>query len=300
MMTRVVKLCRTPIMKRRRIFISYRRADSAGHAGRLEADLTRLLRTPVFMDVSDIAPGGTFARVLEHELGSCAAVLALIGQRWRDSFDIPRDDPDYVRIELRQALASTNVTVIPVLVQGATLPSHAELPADVADVANRQAVSLRDDRWDDDVRFLARGLQSTLGLSRWPPWVIPGAAAVVAAIAIAAWLLQPVKPAAFDWDRAIESSLTSVRRAASACGTLDKGSTGECPLVLKFAPTGKVDAVYYDAGYCPTVKGSLFGDCLLSKLESARIAPFDDKVSVELPFDVAVDAAGKVTIQPPQ
>ena len=69
----VVKPCRTPPMERRRIFISYRRSDSAGHAGRLEADLTRLLRTPVFMDVSDIAPGEDFAQILDRQLRSCGA-----------------------------------------------------------------------------------------------------------------------------------------------------------------------------------------------------------------------------------
>lgn len=287
-------------MERRRIFISYRRADSTGHAGRLEADLTRLLRTPVFMDVADIAPGEQFPQVLDRELRSCAAVLAIIGGHWRDSFAIARDGPDYVRIELRQALSSADVAVIPVLVQGASLPSSAELPADVAELASRQAVSLRDDRWDDDVRHLARSLRSSLGVGRWPPWVIPAAAAGVGLLAGAAWLLQPETPAAFDWERGTEASLTAVRRAAASCGGLDKRGAGECPLVLKFVPSGRVDAVYYDAGYCPAVKGSPFGDCLLSKLEKARIAPFNDKVSVEMPFDITVDSNGKVTIVPPQ
>jgi TIR domain-containing protein len=296
----VVKPCRTPPMERRRIFISYRRSDSAGHAGRLEADLTRLLRTPVFMDVSDIAPGEDFAQILDRELRSCAAVLAVIGPRWRDGFAAPRDGPDYVRIELRQAFSSSEVTVIPVLVQGATLPSSVELPADVAALASRQAVSLRDDRWDDDVRHLARSLRSSLGLGRWPPWLIPAAVAALGILAGAAWLLQPETPSAFNWERATEVAFAAVRRAATSCGTLDKRSTGECPLVLKFVPSGRVDAAYYNAGYCPAVKGSPFGDCMLRKLESARIAPFNDKLFVEMPFDIAVDPNGEVSILPPQ
>jgi len=287
-------------MQRRRLFISYRRADSAGHAGRLEADLTRLIRAPVFMDVADIAPGEEFPQVLDRELQSCAAVLAVIGSHWRDSFAAARDGPDYVRIELRQALSSADVKVIPVLVQGATLPTSTELPADIAELASRQAISVRDDRWDDDVRNLARSLRSSLGIRRWPPWVIPAAGAGVAILAAAAWLLQPEKPAPFDWERTAEATSAAVRRAASSCGSLDKRGTGECPLVLKFLPTGRVDAVYYDAGYCPAVKGSPFGDCLLSKLERARIPPFNDKSSVEVPFDITIDANGKVGIVPAQ
>jgi hypothetical protein len=286
-------------MERRRIFISYRRADSAGHAGRLEADLTRLLRAPVFMDVADIAPGEDFTHVLDRELRTCAAVLAIIGAHWRDSFAVPRDGPDYVSIELRQALSSTDVTVIPVLVQGATLPSGTELPADIADIANRQAVGLRDDRWDDDVLNLVRSLRSLLGISRWPPWLVPAVAAGLAIVAGAAWLLQPEKPSAFDRERATETSLAAVRRAAAACGSLDKRGSGVCPLVLTFTPSGSADAVYYDAGYCPAVKGSPFGDCLLTKLERARIAPFNDKESVQLPFDITVDANGKASIAAP-
>lgn len=74
----------TPTDARRdRIFISYRRADSAGNAGRLNDDLTRLLGDCVFMVVADIAPGADFENVLRKELASYGAVLAVIGVRWR-------------------------------------------------------------------------------------------------------------------------------------------------------------------------------------------------------------------------
>ena len=80
------------------------------------------------MDVADIAPGAEFARVIDTELGSCGAVLAVIGLRWKEAFDAHRDGTDYVRLELRQALGHAGVTVVPVLVQGATLPAATELP----------------------------------------------------------------------------------------------------------------------------------------------------------------------------
>ena len=44
-----------------RVFISYRRDDAAGYAGRLEEALERRLgRGSVFRDVLDIAPGEDF------------------------------------------------------------------------------------------------------------------------------------------------------------------------------------------------------------------------------------------------
>jgi hypothetical protein len=190
--------------RRDRIFVSYRRADSAGHAGRLKDDLTRLLGDRVFMDVSDIAPGADFEGVLRAELASCGAVLAVIGVRWREAFDAPRDGQGYVRFELAQALAHAGVQVIPVLMQGASLPSSANLPPDLKALGSRQATVIRDDRWKDDVANLARELRVTLKLSRFPiRWMV---ASVGALIVLGVWLAlnAPPAPAAFSRSRANE------------------------------------------------------------------------------------------------
>ena len=280
-------------MRRDRIFISYRRSDSAGHAGRLRDDLTRLLGATVFMDVADIAPGAQFERVIDSELGSCGVVLAVIGPRWQEAFDTHRDGTDYVRLELRQALGHAGVTVVPVLVQGATLPAASELPGDIASLASRQAFALRDDRWSDDVAYLARQLRATLGLSRIPRWLLPTAAALIVLAGFAAWMLAPVKPAAFDRARAYDIAVEAARKAGVACG-VPKGTDGECPVLMEFQPTGRVQKVYYDAGYCD-FKGTPFGNCLLERLQSARIPPFDDAPSVQLEVAVQLHASGTVS-----
>jgi hypothetical protein len=50
------------------IFISYRRDDASGHAGRLFDRLAaRFGRDRVFMDVTDIAPGEDFTRVRDEK-----------------------------------------------------------------------------------------------------------------------------------------------------------------------------------------------------------------------------------------
>jgi hypothetical protein len=49
----------------RAIFISYRRDDTEGHAGRLFQDLCeRFGKDSVFMDVAGIEPGRDFRRVI--------------------------------------------------------------------------------------------------------------------------------------------------------------------------------------------------------------------------------------------
>ena len=65
------------------IFISYRRDDSAGHAGRLFDHLVERFGTEhVFMDVAGIAPGRDFIEAIETAVGGCDVLLAVIGKQW--------------------------------------------------------------------------------------------------------------------------------------------------------------------------------------------------------------------------
>ncbi len=62
------------------VFISYRRQDSAGWAGRLATDLIeRFGPDTVFQDIDAIGAGEDFVTVIERALGACAVVLVLIG-----------------------------------------------------------------------------------------------------------------------------------------------------------------------------------------------------------------------------
>jgi len=65
------------------IFLSYRRADAEGQAGRLYADLIRDFGSgAVFMDVSDIRPGKDFRQAINDNVTKCAVMLAMIGPAW--------------------------------------------------------------------------------------------------------------------------------------------------------------------------------------------------------------------------
>ncbi|MEM9056604.1 MAG: DUF1566 domain-containing protein [Pseudomonadota bacterium] len=141
------------------VFLSYRRDDSRADAGRLYDHLSRAFgEDAVFMDVDDIAPGENFVARLETTLARCDVLLAVIGRRWTtvsDAGGTPRlhDADDYVALEIATAL-KRGVTVIPVLVGGATMPASGDLPPTLAALGQQQALSVRDERFRDDVEHL--------------------------------------------------------------------------------------------------------------------------------------------------
>src|SRR3954465_13609402 len=113
------------------IFISYRRADSAGHAGRLVDQLKTRFGDQVFFDVDSIKPGANFHEVIEDTFTKCGAVVVLIGKRRpeRDA-GMPRfgDEQDVITQEIRLALGS-KLPILPVLVDNASMPGASQLPS---------------------------------------------------------------------------------------------------------------------------------------------------------------------------
>jgi hypothetical protein len=138
-------------------FICYRREDSQGEAGRIDDRLRpRYGRERVFRDVHDSRPGVPFPDHLRGTVWYCRVALVVIGKRWVELLNARRDQADdWVRIEVETALASPGVTVIPVLVQGATMPGTDDLPDGIRALAYITAHELRDGRpWDDDMNRL--------------------------------------------------------------------------------------------------------------------------------------------------
>lgn len=147
-----------------RIFICYRREDSAPQAYRLN-DWLGNRQFLTFMDIDTIPYGVDFRQAINEELESCTIVLVLIGKQWVTSERNGQrrlDNPnDLVRLEIANAL-SRGIRVIPILVQDANMPSANDLPNEIKALAYRQALSLNDIRWKDDVERLVRALNRTL------------------------------------------------------------------------------------------------------------------------------------------
>jgi hypothetical protein len=139
------------------VFISYRRCDTTGEAGRLADSLENLLGAAcVFRDADDIPAGEDFADFLRRELAGTEVTIVLIGKQWLAELNsrLNKPEPDFVRIEIATAL-KLGKRVIPVLLQGAELPSAASLPDDLRALVNRQAINLRDEAWAADAGRLA-------------------------------------------------------------------------------------------------------------------------------------------------
>jgi TIR domain len=155
------------------IFISYRREDSAAYAGRLYDRLSAQFGLDqVFMDVDDISPGADFARQIDAKVGSCDAMVVVIGKNWlvtrNAAGHLRLSDPnDFVGLEVSLAL-QRNVLVIPVLVGGAQVPKAEELRADLRDIARRNALTLNDQDFQRDVDALIGALEKVLGLQKSP------------------------------------------------------------------------------------------------------------------------------------
>jgi hypothetical protein len=142
-----------------RLFISYRREDTSGYAGRIyDALVARLGAGNVFMDIDTIPPGADFPDAISTAMSKSTVVLALIGPRWavcRNANGQARlEDPqDFVRLELESALR-LNTPVIPLLIQGAKMPRADELPKSLSSLTRKHAFELSDSRWRDDVQNL--------------------------------------------------------------------------------------------------------------------------------------------------
>lgn len=145
------------------IFISYRRADSLGSAGRIyDRLLEHFEEENIFMDVEIIEPGADFVKEIENAVRSCDIALIIIGPDWLSitddkgnrRLDLPED---FVRLEVATAL-KMDIIVIPVLVENAEMPKSLDLPEDLKLLARKNAVEIRHTRFHSDISKLIDAL----------------------------------------------------------------------------------------------------------------------------------------------
>lgn len=212
----------------RAIFISYRRNDSEGEAGRLFADLvTHFGEASVFMDVAAIDIGRDFRKAIDESVAGCGVLLAIIGRDWIDAKNEEGqrrldDQSDFVRLETASAL-KRNIPVIPVLVQGAKMPRAEQLPDDLKELAYRNCVELTHARWGSDLQVLIRGLGREINPNPKPPitwWKSRTAifalllSALVAAAVVAIYTLRPMQTTVPDVTGSTLADATSKLEAA--------------------------------------------------------------------------------------
>jgi len=172
----------------RAIFVSYRRDDSEGEAGRLFDDLVReFSETSVFMDVAAIEAGRDFRKAIDESVATCSVLLVIIGKEWNEAKNETGrrrldDSFDLVRLQTASAL-KRGIPVIPVLVHGARMPRADQLPDDLKELAYRNGVELTRARWNSDLQSLIKTLRPHVEDSKSgpasPSRTVPGPAAEI-------------------------------------------------------------------------------------------------------------------------
>ncbi len=152
-----------------RIFVSYRREDSADATGRIFDRLQgRFGREGLFLDVDSVPFGVDFRERLDEAIRASAVLLVVIGDRWMSTTGQTgacriHEEGDYVRAEIEAALEH-GLVVIPVLVGNARMPTADELPASVRDLAFRNAAEVRSGRdFNPHMDFLCSALEAAVG-----------------------------------------------------------------------------------------------------------------------------------------
>jgi hypothetical protein len=187
-----------------RIILSYRRSDSATMTQLIFSRLAaRYGEQSIFMDIDNIPFGVDFRAHIRENVRSADILLAIVGTSWigSNAEGAPRileaDDP--VRAEVEIAFEHA-VTVIPVLVEHADMPSAAQLPETLKDfpylnamyVESGRDLALHMERLTRVIDDILRGkgklpkLRTTsspterlLGIVTSPfPWALAGATAL--------------------------------------------------------------------------------------------------------------------------
>lgn len=148
-----------------RIFVSYRRAESAEVVDRILDRLDEEFgEGNVFRDIESIELGEDFHEAIFDAVGSAKILLAVIGPEWLtiedDKGNRRVDSPtDFPRLELEAAF-DRNIRVIPLYVRGAAPPSEDELPPSLQRLANKNGLPIRPDPdFDNDMHRLTEAMR---------------------------------------------------------------------------------------------------------------------------------------------
>ena len=129
-----------------RMAISYRRSASKAITGRIYDRLTLQYGVDsVFIDIDAIPLAVDFPEYVDNTLKRADLLIVVIGRRWlgirRGGESRINDANDPVRIEVATALRN-GVRILPVLVEGATMPKASVLPPDLVPLTTLNALDV--------------------------------------------------------------------------------------------------------------------------------------------------------------
>ena len=178
-----------------KIFVNYRRDDSAPHALNVAQYLENTFgKRNIFIDIDRLRAGQEFETVLENKLRQCRVMLAIIGPNWVDARDGGSrriDNPeDWVRLEIERALAR-KIPVIPVLVAGATLPSKSDLPPSLQPLLKHQGATLTTNGFRYEMAGLTRDVADLTVRRPWKRMAAAASALILGGYLVAHHIGEP-------------------------------------------------------------------------------------------------------------
>jgi hypothetical protein len=133
------------------VFVSYRRDDIGGYAGRIYDRLEQHFE--VFFDTNSIEPGRPLSDTIKKSIKSTDFLLVVLGDKSCEEFQKKLATLDYVAEEIREAYAK-NKMIIPILVNHATMVSVECLPKDILFFPELAAARITHDNFNSDMQKL--------------------------------------------------------------------------------------------------------------------------------------------------
>jgi hypothetical protein len=147
------------------IVISYRRQDSNDIARRIYEELkANYGEKSVYIDIESIQPSADYRVHIRQTLERALVMLAVIGTEWRgvraDGSVRILGPNDPVRDEVETMLANRRA-VMPVLVNGAVMPTDTEIPESLRPFRYLHAIAVRsDENFSADIKRLFRAIDA--------------------------------------------------------------------------------------------------------------------------------------------
>ena len=149
-----------------KVFFSYRRTDSADETKRIYRQFEQSFgvwrflgaqRRNLFLDKDNITPDGDFRAHIQRFIINSDHMLVIIGDTWLEEIQRrkAKNEVDFVLIEIDLAFIH-KVNVIPVLINGASMPSRSELPSEINQLATQHAHEIREVSFESDTEQLIK------------------------------------------------------------------------------------------------------------------------------------------------
>jgi TIR domain len=240
----------------RRIFISYRRDDSAADmTDRVYEHLARRWPRRVFMDIDSLKAGDLFANKIDENLQNCVVMLVMMGHYWASLTDEQGarriDNPgDYPRMEVAAAL-KRGIRVIPVLSGNTPLPKREELPSEIAGLVDRQVLRLSREDFDADMKRLMSSVARDLPRITWTE--MPWKTLAVAVVFLVFGILTYIK-----FGHSLLFHISSTETSSSSAKVLNISGKWRTPLIQNvYSPDERSTIVFEFTQSGDTVVGSV-------------------------------------------